>query len=108
MDSELQVIEQCRLAIEVFWQTRAIDEDRDYTQKATSHGYSDGKYLSEFGDEGLRYGVYAWPDLKLRFRTDRGFYLDSNGMESNDFDKFQDLFASELAAVGLRFHRMNS
>ena len=105
MGQELSDIEQCRLAIQVFWQTRGKDESRDYGKTATGESFHYAEYLATNGDEGLRYGTSVWPHLKLRFDPNRGFYLNANGMESSDFEKFQDLFADEMATAGLRFVR---
>ena len=96
----------CRKAIIAFWHARAKAEAIDIGSILRGAVF-DAEYLSEYGDEGLRYGALGWPHLKLRYQSSRGFYLDSNGMPENDFLIFQQFFAAELEKHNLPFHKMS-
>lgn len=103
-----KLIEQCQEAIKAFFRARSVHEDLDLTEIGEDWSRSDAESLAERGDEGLRYGAGSSGDLKLRFTNERGFYLNRNGMDPNEFLVFQRIVAYEFASVGLPFHNMSS
>jgi hypothetical protein len=72
----------------------------------------DAEFLLRGGDDykernrGLRYGAPGWPNLELHFDADRGFWLESRGMDVKKFLQFQDVVAQKFEVDGLDLYKM--
>lgn len=99
----------CRLAILAFWKAFYKCIGRPFNEaRAGRYAFDDAEYLATKGDEGLRYGAPGWPHLKLRYTRARGFYLDSNDMELEEFLEFQEAVAEQFQGIGLPFYKIES
>lgn len=105
---EKKLVEDCHKAILAFFRARSTHEHADYTVLGQRNAFHDAKLLAKRDNDGLRYSPGYSGELKLRYREDRGFYLNRNGMEIGEFLEFQEIVAAEFSAIDLRFHRMSS
>jgi hypothetical protein len=96
----------CRAAIIAFWMAFYKTLGYPFDSISVDGRLRDAEGLALGEDEGIRYGAPGWPHLKLHFDSDRGFWLESNGMDLDSFLDFQGYVASEFDANGLPFHHM--
>jgi len=102
-------IQQCRLVIRAFWRAYSQVLSCPFnSRRVERHVFDDAEYLAINGEYGLLYGAPGWPYLKLHFTSELGFYLCSNGMDLEDFLKFQAVVKTELLVEGLSLHCMTS
>jgi hypothetical protein len=100
-------LEMCRAAIVAFWVAFYKVVGFPFNMEKAERYLNDAEYLLTESDEGLRYGAPGWPHLKLHFNSERGFWLESNGMDLEDFLGFQGYVASEFERNGLPFQHMD-
>jgi hypothetical protein len=97
-------LERCARAIRAFFRVRSEFEDVDLSRIGRVHAIHDAENLMNKGREGLRYSAGCSGQLKLGYQPERGFELNRNGMDPDEFLEFQQAVAAEFARVGLPFH----
>ena len=111
-EKEPEEIELCKKAIDLYLlgqQEFIGQEDTEKKKKYREYdAFQSAESLSTSSD-GLRLGAPGWMHAKLRFAIPKGeeeekFYVSPNGMNEDEFQKWQEFIGKKFEENGLGFH----
>ena len=110
-DREIKEIDLCKKAIETYWQGYY-----EYSEIELSEGVQHDILTKSFYDaeglakekEGKRYGAPGWEHAKLVYgippgKEEKHFFVSSNGMEKDKFQKWQSFIGEKFEGNDLKF-----